>query len=220
MNPSLAYDYSNDTSTTTKNEYSDLRRAQAISGFSHTREPMDNYPTPDIAVLSLLQHESFTGKVWEPACGSGNIAKHFPGCIATDIRHDNIFGEKGIDFLTENRQVNHIITNPPYRLALQFVEHALKCADNKVAMLCKLAFLEGKARYDLFKQQPIRTVYVFSKRLPLTKEGDNRPQSSMIPFAWFVWDKGYQGKTTVEWILASETTDKREKHVALWNQSS
>lgn len=187
--------------------YTALRKAQSISGFSHTREPMDNYPTPDIAVLSLLEHESFDGVVWEPACGSGNIARHFPGCIATDLRYDNIYGETGIDFLTEFRRVDHVITNPPYRLAQPFVEHALECATGKVAMLCKLAFLEGKARYALFKRHPMKTVYVFSKRLPLTKEGDTRKQSSMIPFAWFVWEKGYTGKTTVEWILAGDDSE-------------
>ena len=185
-------------------KYNPLRLAQSISGYSKTREPMDNYPTPDIATLSLMDLEDFSGIVWEPACGSGAIAKHFPGCVATDLRNDNIYGETDIDFLSEYRKVNHIITNPPYRLAQQFVEHALECVDGKVAMLCKLAFLEGKARYSLFQKNPIKTVYVFSKRLPLTKEGDTRKQSSMIPFAWFVWEKGYTGKTTVEWILTSD----------------
>jgi hypothetical protein len=181
--------------------YTPLRKAQSISGFSNTREPMDNYPTPNIAVLSLLKHESFNGIVWEPACGSGNIAKHFPGCLASDIRDDGIFGETGVDFMNDFRVVDHIITNPPYRLAQQFAEHSLKCAKKKVAMLCKLAFLEGKSRYSLFKNYPIKTVYVFSKRLPLTKEHDTRRQSSMIPFAWFVWHVGYKGQTTIEWIL-------------------
>lgn len=183
--------------------YTQLRKAQSISGFSKTREPMDNYPTPDIATLSLIEREKFEGVVWEPACGSGNIAKHFQNCIATDIRKNNIYiyGETGIDFLKEYRKVDHIITNPPYSLAQKFVEHSLECATGKVAMLCKLAFLEGKARYTLFQEHPIKVVYVFSKRLPLTKEGDTRKQSSMIPFAWFVWEKEFVGKTTIEWIL-------------------
>ena len=56
----------------------------------------------------------------------------------------------------------------------------------------------------------MQTVYVFSKRLPLTKEVDTRRQSSMIPFAWFVWDKSYRGKTTVEWILASGNDTEEE----------
>jgi hypothetical protein len=196
----------NFTSLINKEPYTPLRKAQSISGFSKNREPMDNYPTPNIATLSLLALEKFPGVVWEPACGSGNIARHFPGCMASDIRTDNIFGEVGVDFLKETRFVNHIVTNPPYRLAQQFVEHALECVDGKVAMLCKLAFLEGKARYLLFKKHPIKTVYVFSKRLPIAKEGDTRKQSSMIPFAWFVWDKGYAGKTSVEWILTDDNS--------------
>ena len=187
--------------------YTPLRKAQSISGYSTTREPMDNYPTPDIATLSLLAREDFPGTIWEPACGSGNIVRHFPGCMATDIRSDTISGEPGIDFLTEVRHVDHIITNPPYRLALPFAQHSLKCARRKVALLCKLAFLEGNARYALFRDHPLKTVYVFSKRLPWTKEGDTRKQSSMIPFAWFVWEIGFQGKTTLEWIV----TDDKEQ---------
>lgn len=184
--------------------YSGLRTAQAIAGFGKTREPSDHYPTPDIAVLELLSRESFDGVVWEPCCGGGNIAKHFPGSMASDIRHDNIAGEPGVDFLTEHRQVDHVVTNPPYSIAQEFVEHALQCIPlhGKVAMLCKLAFLEGKARYALFQVAPPKTVYVFSKRLPLSKAGESKKQSSMIPFAWFVWEKGYTGKTSVEWILA------------------
>lgn len=164
---------------------------------------MDNYPTPDIAIRALLDRESFDGLVWEPACGSGNIARHFSHCIATDIRTDEtIYGEKGVDFLKEWRVVDHIITNPPYCLAQEFVEHALECARKKVAMLCKLSFLEGKARYEMFKKHPFKKVYVFSNRLPLTKESETRKQSSMIPFAWFVWDKEHVGQTPmVDWIL-------------------
>ncbi|WP_142810680.1 class I SAM-dependent methyltransferase [Tepidiphilus olei] len=184
-----------------KQEYSSLKKAQSIVGFSKTRDAMDNYPTPGIAVEALLERESFDGTVWEPACGSGNIARYFPGCIATDIRYDNIYGEKGVDFLKEWRTVDHIITNPPYRLAQEFVEHALECARKKVAMLCKLAFLEGKSRYEMFKNHPLKKVYVFSNRLPLTKESETRKQSSMIPFAWFVWDKDYSGQTSIDWIL-------------------
>ena len=130
-------------------DYTPLRRAQSISGYSTTREPMDNYPTPDIATLSLLAREDFPGTIWEPACGSGNIARHFPHCIATDIRSDNIFGEARIDFLTEYRQVDHIITNPPIR----FVPRT--SAENSLRVLKTPPFDEGgrqaqTEQYDSF----------------------------------------------------------------------
>ena len=184
----------------------DLKRAQSISGFSNNREPMDNYPTPDIAVVELLKIESFEGVIWEPACGSGHIAKFFEGCIATDIRHNNIYGEVGIDFFLEMKKVDCIITNPPYKQAQKFVEHSLNCTTKKVAMLLKLAFLESASRYELFQESPLKTVYVFSKRLPWVREGENTMEgkSSMIPFAWFIWEHGYKGKPNIEWILTKK----------------
>ena len=46
-----------------------------------------------------------------------------------------------------------IITNPPYKYALEFVEHALNIVQQgrKVAMFLKLTILEGKARKAFFK---------------------------------------------------------------------
>jgi hypothetical protein len=180
----------------------DLKKAQSISGFSTKREPMDNYPTPDIAVIELLKRERFDGVVWEPCCGSGNIARHFDNCIATDIR-TNVYGRGGIDFLNEYKNVDCIVTNPPFRLAKEFVEHSLECSSDKVAMLLKLAFLESRSRYDLFKHSPLKTVWVFSNRLPWIREGENTMEgkSSMIPFAWFVWEKGYSGLPYIDGIL-------------------
>ena len=180
-----------------------ISKAHSIVGFGNDREPFDNYPTPSIAVTELLKREHFDGTIWECACGSGNIAKFFPDCIATDIRESG-YGEGGINFLLENRKVDNIITNPPFKLAQQFVEHALVCANQKVAMFLKLVFLESESRYYLFKDHPPKIVYPFSKRLTLKREGEEREMSGMIAYAWFVWDKSYNGKTTIEWILVED----------------
>lgn len=188
-----------------------LKMAQSTIGVGNKRELMDNYPTPDIAIVELLKREQFPGVVWEPCCGSGNIAKHFENCIASDIRTD-VYGEGNIDFLKEYKNVDCIVTNPPFRLAKEFVEHSLECSSNKVAMLLKLAFLESKSRYNLFKNSPLKTVWVFSNRLPWIREGENTMEgkSSMIPFAWFVWEKGYSGSPFIDWILLG-ATDKSTK---------
>ena len=191
------------------NEMTNLKTAQSTAGYSNrSRELMDNYPTPDIAVSELLKRESFDGIVWEPACGSGHIAKFFDNCMASDIRKSNIYGEGGVDFIYETRKVDCIITNPPYRYAQKFVEQALFCADKKVAMLLKLAFLESVSRYALFQESPLKTVYVFSKRLPWIREGINTMEgkNSMLAFAWFVWEHGYEGKPSIEWILVDKKT--------------
>ena len=67
---------------------------------------------------------------------------------------DRGFGEK-LDFLatvTPPISGMDIVTNPPYSLAKEFVEHALDISDDgcKVAMFLKIQFLEGKSRRELF----------------------------------------------------------------------
>jgi len=179
---------------------------QSIVGFGHKREVNDFYPTPASTTHALMKREKFTGSIWECASGSGSMSKvleqYSSDVISSDIRRGaNVYGNKRVNFLTTKRKVGNIITNPPYSHAKEFIEHALKCADNKVAMLLKLVFLEGVTRYDLFTKTPLKTVYVFCKRQKITIRGEPMKNSSMIAYAWFVWDKEYTGKPTIEWIL-------------------
>lgn len=71
----------------------------------------------------------------------------------------------------------------------------------KVAMFLKIQFLESQERWELFKEYPIKTVYVATKRLNCAKDGDfDEHVSSAVCYAWFVWEKGYKGDTIVKWI--------------------
>ena len=72
-------------------------------------------------------------------------------------------------------------------------------------MFLKLTFLEGKARYrELFSKHPPKIIYVFSERVLCAKNGEFEKMKagggSAVAYAWYVWEKGYQGKTTIEWI--------------------
>jgi len=68
-------------------------------------------------------------------------------------------------------------------------------------MLLKLNFLEGQKRYQLFKSTPLKTVYVFSKRLSFDKGNEKGKGSGLLAYAWYVWEQGYKGKPMIEWIL-------------------
>ena len=74
----------------------------------------------------------------------------------------------------------------------------------KCAMLLKLTFLEGQRRRKLFEAYPPKTVYVFSERLLCAKNGDFEKMrangGSAIAYAWFVWEKGWEGETKIKWI--------------------
>jgi hypothetical protein len=181
----------------------DMTQAQSIVGYSSNRAQDDYYPTPESATRSLLDREEFAGNVWEPACGSGAmstvIEKYGHAVISSDL-FDRGYGERPIDFLNEWRTVDNIITNPPFLLSEQFVYHALMCSKSKVAMFLKLAFLEGVTRKKMFQTTPLSRVYVFSRRVSLQRNGNEKTGSGMIAFAWFVWEQGYDKEPVIRWI--------------------
>lgn len=170
------------------------------------REKDDFYPTPQYAVEKFLYQEPFYGGFWEPACGDGAISevlKRWTFDVQSSDLVDRGYGESCVDFLKTNRKVDNIITNPPFILAQEFIEHAKKCANRKIAMFLKTTFLEGARRYPMFmdKEFPLARMYQFSKRVRLDKNGVNTGcKSGMIAFAWFVWDKDHHGSATIHWI--------------------
>lgn len=97
-----------------------------------------------------------------------------------------------------------IITNPPYKYAAEFVEHALEVIEdgNKIAMFLKLTFLEGEKRRELFRTNPPRKIYVFTKRINCALNGEESffNSSSAVCYAWFIWQKGNKEKPVIDWI--------------------
>jgi hypothetical protein len=186
-----------------------LKRAQSLVGTSAGRPDDDFYPTPPEATEALLAHETFEGLIWEPACGDGAICKvleaHGHEIRATDLNYRG-YGVGDKNFLNEIETYNererpaNIITNPPFKLAEEFIYQSLLLTTGKVAMLCKLQFLEGGRRKKMFESTPLKRVYVFSKRLSMTRNGEKMKNSGMIAFAWFVWDHDYKGEATLAWI--------------------
>ena len=68
-------------------------------------------------------------------------------------------------------------------------------------MLLKLTFLEGQERRKLFERTPPRRIWVFSKRVSCAKNGDfERYGNGAVCYAWFVFEKGFNGTPTIHWI--------------------
>ena len=183
----------------------------AIGASNHSsseRQKEDYYATEPRAMELLLELEQFNNNIWECACGE----KHLSNILEEkgyNVRNSDIVNRcdnEVLDFLSD--EVTHwegdIITNPPYKLAQAFVEKAIQIIPdgNKVAMFLKLTFLEGKKRKQLFQKYPPKTVYVSSSRLNCARNGDfiTYNKNSAIAYAWFVWEKGYQGDTVIKWF--------------------
>lgn len=174
------------------------------------REPNDYYATEPKAVELLLEKERFQDYVWECACGGGHIAdvlkKHGYKVRCSDIIDRGYPETEIIDFLNTTGNSMDIITNPPYKIARQFVEHAMEISDDgvKVAMLLKLTFLESKARKVLFEKYPMKTLYVSSSRLQCVKNGAfeiyRNGLGSAVAYGWYVWEKGFYGEPVIRWM--------------------
>lgn len=173
---------------------------------SVNREKDDFYPTPPEGTRKLLEVETFSGKIWEPACGDGAISKELilagHEVMSTDLI-DRGYGKSGVDFLLDYETRSHnIITNPPFKLAEEFAWHAVARSERKVAMLCRLAWLEGSARRRMFTGTPLARVWVFSKRLHMqrARQAVKSDAGGMIAFAWFVWEHGHKGAPELGWL--------------------
>jgi len=178
-----------------------VKKSSALAYVGHNskgdREKDDFYPTPPEATMALMDRETFDGNIWECACGNGAMSKVMIDkgykVYSSDLI-DRGYGEVGIDFLKADKKVDNIITNPPFNLSTEFTIKALKQANNQVAMLNKLSFLEGLKRRELvFSQKKLKKIWIFSRRVRFGGNG-------LMAFAWFIFDKNYNGLPEVDWI--------------------
>ncbi len=185
-------------------------------------DSLDDFPTPPWATRALCSQLEFFGHplhlqyVWEPACNRGYMARplgeYFDRVFATDVNNYGWDGQDGVaDFLLDwggdDFDVDWIITNPPFRLAAQFVDHGLRHARKGVAMFVRTSFIEGVTRYDeLFRDRPESYVFPFVERvviwkgvlldpdvpvwMPDAKDGPKMAKpSSATSYSWLVWLK-------------------------------
>jgi DNA modification methylase len=168
-----------------------------VNAASHDAE---FFPTQAWATQALLARVAFTNPIWEPAAGDGAMAdvlvKSGYVVVASDLcDRGNPSVQSGVDFLsTPTVTVGSVVTNPPFSSAEDFILKAVACAKHRVAMLLRLAFLEGQQRKSLYSSTPLERVLVFRNRLSFG-EGNGK-----IAFAWFIWTHGYRGEPVLGWI--------------------
>lgn len=163
------------------------------------RQKDDFYPTPNDCTLALINYEKeyFSGKkIWEPACGDGAISKPLISAgfdvYSTDLVGRG-FGTPDTDFLstTDLNDCTAIITNPPFILSKDFIEHSLdKLGVDYLALLLKAQYFHAKSRIELFEKFPPSVVYALTWRPDFLGRG-----ASTMECAWFVWDKNRSGST-------------------------
>lgn len=189
---------------------------KTLGASNHTdkqREQHDFYATDPVAIDLLTKKVELPKQILEPACGSGCLSIRLEG-LGHDVKSFDIvnrgFGmERDFFSITEPPFSGDyaIVTNPPYKFALQFVLHSLEIVldGGLVCMFLKTTFAEGKGRYkELFRKHPPLKVLQCVERVLCAKNGYFAAMraggGSAVAYAWWVWQKGYKGQTTLDWV--------------------
>lgn len=191
-------------------------------------DSLDDFPTPPWATRALcefLRHGPPSMPLdldtcREPAANRGHmvkpLAEYFASVEASDV-HDYGAGYPQQDYLFGPipDAVDWTISNPPFRLAEQFIDRACQSSRIGVAMIVRAAFLEGQGRFErLFSKNPPSYVLQFTERVVMHK-GRLAPEgSTATAYAWLVWIDG-EYPTKLKWIAPCRKKLERPEDYAL-----
>ena len=160
------------------------------------RRERDAYSTPAWCVEAIAEQIVWPElpSVLEPCIGDGAIANVLLEKYVDYIEWAEI--EKGRDFLTWDfgRRFDFVITNPPFRLAQEFVERSLELA-NCVIMLLPITFLASRKRKAWWQDKKPTALFILSRRPSFDGKGTDATE-----YAWYMWDFTGRQKTGLHWL--------------------
>jgi len=175
------------------------------------RSPYDFYPTPQSAIDALLENLrkyniNLGDRVLEPCAGDGalieRMSMYYPDSEiqAYDIDESHLpflqklcergdilcYGTHDVLDLTpsEINAFDTIITNPPFSISQEIVEHILehKKPQTTFIILQRLGFLGSQKRHEMWNKYPPDAVWALSKRPSFTGSGTDAHE-----YGWFIW---------------------------------
>lgn len=192
---------------------------------------LDHFPTPPFATRALCEVLAAelgpldALSAWDPCCAEGHMVKPlleaFGAVRASDVHQYRPFLAGGdhelVDFALAGWNepiVDVLVMNPPFRLAYEFIQTALKRARRAVAVLVRSAFTEGEDRYRrLWTKLPPTIELQFAERVVmlegrLVRRGSIDPftgkkATSATAYCWLVWIVGDDRETRKRWIAPS-----------------
>lgn len=165
-------------------------------------DSLDFFPTLPFATRAFCEHVlprlpdfSFDATAWDPGCGKNDMVRplkeYFARAVGSDIfdygvgapLHD--FRRGGCPF---DPPIDWVVTNPPFKAGETFIYMGLRTARIGVAMLVRVAFVEGQGRYKrLYSKRPPDLVAQYAERVPLLKGRLDPDGSSATAYCWCVW---------------------------------
>lgn len=142
----------------------------------------DDFQTPASALDCLLPFLPAFSRIWEPACGRGNLVRALCGydfeVVGTDIL-------TGTDFLTCHvPDCDLLLTNPPYSIKNEWIARCYAIG-KPFALLMPLTALETQTRQKLYSRHGLEMVFPSGRVNFETPSG--RGSGSWFYAAWFTW---------------------------------
>ena len=140
----------------------------------------DFYATPPWCYENLEIDWSIFSSAHEPCRGDGRIQffleeeKGIP-CTYSEIN-------EGKDFFDWNDSTDLILTNPPFSIAQEFIDHSLATCNTCIQLL-RINYLGSISRHAWWKENTPIALHILSKRPSFTGKG-----TDATDYAWYVWD--------------------------------
>lgn len=197
--------------------FHNLRKNMATSANTHrkvSKEYTDLYSTPEEALKELSKRVMFDkSKVYfEPCDGLSKVSNFFKDnldihMITNELNdHASEDTDYNEDFLKPNTlaleswKFDYIVTNPPFKYAMEFVNEGFKYAKEQYHLV-RINFLEGGKRYnELFAKKHLKNVYLFSYRISCPKGVDEEKSPNAVAYCWVHFDRDFIGQPTLHWI--------------------
>lgn len=172
-----------------------------------TCRDLEHFETPVWAAEEILRHEILTRRVLDPNTGSGILAEAARHA-GYEVFANDIFdwGYRGDQFLLDflsDAAIHHlggiirngtVFMNPPFSLAVEFVEQAMKMGARKIVVFQRWAWLESEKRRDFFEKNPPSRSYLCGNRATSWRHDvpeEKRSSGTPTAHGFFVWERGH-----------------------------
>lgn len=136
---------------------------------------------------------SYTEALKQTGIPEGNID-------SCDIREDSLAKIKG-NYLEMDMKDKYdlIITNPPFNIAMNIIQKALKDVKKHgfVVMLLRLNYFGSKGRKSFWDNYPPKYAFIHNERISFTDDG----KTDSIEYMHCVWQKGYKPEFTLAKVI-------------------
>jgi hypothetical protein len=128
-------------------------------GKGYTNKPNDNIFTPKNISKQIIDLYDLNGIVLDAFRGNGSFYNQYPNHIKKDWCEIS----EGKDFFKYKNKVDWILTNPPYSIFNEILEHSFTIADNIVYLvpLSKVVSSMGRIR-KILNYGNIKSIHIIS----------------------------------------------------------